>query len=160
MSIPDRISDPGTVRWCWSGEKGGDKGRASQEWACNAAHASFAMSWPACLSRFGLIEDKGSLIGCRCAALMSSNPPSSLAFPAFLFPLSRAAEAHLHICHSVLCGISHLLTFPLSACQSILNSHRTTALQLATPADKTRSTMNLSQIPPCVCGGKLTHTHG
>ena len=83
-----------------------DKGRMSRS---EGAACLLCTSHAACLSRFGLIEDKGSLIGCRCAALMSIALPAP---SAFLFPQNRTADAHLHICHSTLCSISNLLTSP------------------------------------------------
>lgn len=54
-----------------------------------------SMSWTACLSRFALIKDKSSLMGCRCATLMSINPPTH-------------THTLIHICHSMLCSISTL----------------------------------------------------
>lgn len=60
------------------------------------------MSRAACLSRFALIKDKGSLIGCRCSALMSITPPLTPPPPHththYFFPAKtyhRHTSAHL-----------------------------------------------------------------
>lgn len=91
-SIPDGITGPGTIHW---------SGEIKRAWVRVSVQRGLLVftSRAACLSRFALIKDKGSLIGCRCAALMSIttlNPP----FP----PYENAP--HLHICHSMLCSIS------------------------------------------------------
>lgn len=66
-----------------------------------------------CLSRFALIKDKGSLIGCRCTALMSITTTNPL-----LLPCKNAP--HLHICHSMLCSIS-LTSPPPPPCLSLIH---------------------------------------
>ena len=49
----------------------------------------------ACLSRFALIKDKGSLIGCRCAALMSVTTPPPPPFSSLEKTHCRCTSAHL-----------------------------------------------------------------
>lgn len=100
LNIPVRITGPGTIGW--SGER-----EIKREWAWASPQHSLLVftSCAACLSRFALIKtDKGSLIGCRCAALMSVTAT----------PLSRrrrlTEDAHLHVSFDAL---QHLPNSPV-----------------------------------------------
>lgn len=64
--IPGGITGPGTIRWL--------RERERERNECVQHSLLVFTSRAACLSRFALIKDKSSLIGCRCAALMSITP--------------------------------------------------------------------------------------
>lgn len=63
-----------------------------------------AASCTPCLSRFALIKDKSSLMGCRCTTLMSMTPPPTR-------KTHTRTHKLIHICHSMLCSISSSLPF-------------------------------------------------
>lgn len=97
--LPDRITWPGTIHQSGTSERQSSGVRGRRVW-----HGLLvAMSCTACLSRFTLIKDKSSLMGCRCATLMSITP---------LKHTHTRTHKLIHICYSMLCSISSSLPLP------------------------------------------------